>query len=514
MSLPLHEGRARRGLVLLAVLLVIVLASLVGTTVLIVADADRAGAEVSLHRTQSRALAWSGVQAVTAELASQRDGLLEGRPPRVTEAWRVVEDEQGGRVGLYRLVPLGPDGPLVSESGKLDLNSATVEMIALLPGVGADLADAIVAARDRAPLGSVEELLAIEGIGVDALYGAQGGAEAGQDSGVPHAIPLADLVTVFSFDPNVQLGLGQSGPGHRGELRFNINTPWTERLGRAVARRFGQQFADGLQGLMNSGRKFEADRDIVRTLVEFQVPPAEWIESFDAFTTSPDEYLYGRVDLTTAGAEVLACIPGIDQAAAARIVGLRSRLNDESLRTVTWPVAEQALTPEQFEQASDYLTTRSMQWRVRVEAGFEEESGTEDSRMSDRIVLEAVIDVASERPRVAYLRDVTMLETARAVLARSGAGEGVPPANHAADGTVPADEQVSGAEGPSRPARLGRTPARLEAARTQREERFGAGASPASAPMVRDPTGQPPDAGPDRRIGRWNPGDGRQGGRR
>jgi DNA uptake protein ComE-like DNA-binding protein len=522
----------QRGVVLLAVLLIIVLASLVGTTVLIVADADRAGAEVSLRRTQSRALAWSGVQAVMAELANQREELLDGRKPRVTEEWTLVGDERDEVRGVFRLIPLSLDGPLASESARLDLNSATPEMLARLPGVGPDLAELIVAARDRVPFASVEGLLEVEGVGAEMLFGPPEGDGPGPGEGwAQGAPPLASLVTVFGFDPNVQLGLGPTGFGHRGELRLNINTPWSERLERALADRFGQDFAGGVKGIMES-RQFRKDSDLAAILIDFGVDPAEWLQTFDVFTTSPDPYLPGRVDLNTAPAEVLAAVPGIDEAAAGRIVGMRGQLSEDLLRSVTWPVVEGVLTPEQFQSAADWITTRSMQWRVRVEAGFEsaeqasESSASDARKLRDRIVLEAVIDVASERPRVAYLREVTLLDPARRALARSGEDGGEASerdtANRGAEAAPPADEDV-GAEGPPPPSRLGRVPSRLIAAEEHLNERLGLGvaedlddgfdAEVAESEAALQ-NAEAPEPGQDRRIGRWNPAGGSQGGRR
>lgn len=519
----------------MAVLLVIVLASLVGTTVLIVADADRAGAEVSLHRTQSRALAWSGVQAVMAELASQRDSLLDGKRPRVTDEWTVVGGDGDVQHGLFRLIPLSADGPLVSESAKLDLNTATAEMLARVPGVGPDLAGRIVAARDAAPLSSVEALLAVGGIGPEQLYGPPTDAPSLADKTATREPALADLVTVFSFDPNVQLGLGPSGDGHRGELRLNINTPWSDGLEKALVRRFDQDFANGVKEIMKT-QKFERDGDVVAVLIGLKVEPKDWVQTFDVFTTSPDPYLLGRVDLNTAAEEVLACIPGIDEAAAGRIVGMRGRLEAEALKSVSWPAAEGVLTPEQFRQAADYLTTRSMQWRVRVEAGFEEADSAFSSakapaetapKLRDRIELEAVIDVSSERPRVAYLREVTQLDAARREFAKSAPVEEAPPepeqTNREAGGAEAADEMDADAEGPSTPSRLGQVSSRVEAAKAQHEERVRPKPAPdvgaeesetPAAPESVPAAGDSPEAGQDRRIGRWNPAGGSQGGRR
>src|SRR5262249_30490849 len=150
----------------------------------------------------------------------------------------------------------------------------------------------IVAARGSDGLSSVEELLKVDGIGPDLLYGSPaepngGHIPAGSAVAVP---PLASLVTVFSFDPDVQLGLGPGGGGHRGELRLNINTPWSERLERALAKRFDQSFVEGAKGILK-GRKLERDGDIASLLAQFKVDPKQWVQAFDVFTTSPDPYL-------------------------------------------------------------------------------------------------------------------------------------------------------------------------------------------------------------------------------
>ncbi len=439
----------RRGIILPAVLVTLAVGAMIGTTALFYADAGRRGAAAALEGTQVRVLGWSGAQAAMAELAAQREDLLAGELPRLTDEW-VAFTTAGGRGGLFRLLPRGEMGELaVSENGKLDLNHAPVEAIGKLPGLSLELAEAIVAAR---PLSSLEDLLEIEGITRGLVHGEQSptseqvsgaGATSEQVGGAGFSggggSALADTATVYSFDPNIQSGI--EGAGDRGERRLNLNVEWNERLGRALDRRLGDGAGEAVRQIMESGQTFARPSDMVRVLRFFQLPADEWPRVLDALTTTDDEYLPGLVDMNVAPAAVLACLPGMDDEIARAIVDERGAMAPSSRESVCWPLLEELMTPEQFEQAVDHLTTRSTQWRVRVEAGLtargamETTVGVDDlaadefgalmagagDRLQRRIELDVVIDVASQRARVAHLRDVTHVELAERLAAERAA---------------------------------------------------------------------------------------------
>ncbi len=54
-------------------------------------------------------------------------------------------------------------------AGQLNINTAQVDELTELPGIGVKRAEAIVAYRTQTPFKSVDELLAIKGIGPDLL---------------------------------------------------------------------------------------------------------------------------------------------------------------------------------------------------------------------------------------------------------------------------------------------------------------------------------------------------------
>ncbi len=430
----MRRRAARRGFVLYVMLITVTIGSLMAVSVVYAAQAQRSAANAAARRVQSRAIAWSGLQAAMSELSRQRTELLRGAEPTLPEDWTLFTESDGRRAVARIVVPEG--GTLVtSEAGKLDVNTAAEGMLALMPGLDAETAKRLIAVREGRKFLSVHELGGVEGLRQAFAGSAEESVDvsASTDAFVPpeavvSARPLQELLTVFSFDPNVQAGLGRNAESHTGKRRIALGGKWSERLGRAITERFDPNAATLVKSLMEQGTKFERESDVVRVLRRFNVPPADWAEVLDAFCGDSSPYLLGRVDVGHADAEVLACVPGIDKAAAEQVVLLRAKLPAEQRQSLVWLVQENILTADQFEQAVDHLTTRTLQWRIVIEGGFEEgedEDGDAAAALTDRVVLEAVIDVASERPRIAYLRDITMAGAARALgpLRRDGSRE-------------------------------------------------------------------------------------------
>lgn len=516
----------RRGSVTIAVLLFVVIGVAIAASVLATADAAATATASEQSRAQARALAWSGLQAVMAELADQRDSLLDGELPDLTPEWALYTTDGGDR-GVIRLIDLAPDDPsllAVAENAKLDLNGATEAMLLLVPGLGQGEADAIIRQRNVMPFQSVEQLAGLEEISGDSLYPSLAAADlAGAQPSIPGDTgpgepTLHDLLTVYAFDPNVQLGL-EGDEDARGSLRINLQQSWSDDLDLAIDRRFGEEIAVIARELMEYDEELTSDGAVLGVLIERGVPAESWSIVFDAFTTSSDQYLPGRVDLNRASAAVLACIPGVSPEAAAEIVASRDTIAPDERRSIAWPVISGILTPEQMRLAIDHLTTRSTQWRVQIEVGVERgdagfadtpdapmtlddlraswEEPDEGFELQHRMVVEAVIDVASMRPRIAYLRDVTLLETVR--LINASAAENEPASDSVADELEPLpaeDEPV-----------LNETPFAGDLEFRSRDggerEANAERSDPPEDSETRGPEADTTSEGVDRRIGRW-----------
>ncbi|TVQ55848.1 MAG: hypothetical protein EA377_02845, partial [Phycisphaerales bacterium] len=110
-------------------------------------------------------------------------------------------------------------------------------------------------------------------------------------------------------------------------------------------------------------------------------------------------------------ADVLAALDGIEPDQAAQMVRVREGLAAESRGSIVWPVEEGIVSQEAFEELAGRVTTRSWRYRVRLVAG-EVDADDEDVWIGRPRLYEAVIDLAGTTPRLASLREITMLPIA------------------------------------------------------------------------------------------------------
>ena len=228
----------RRGLVIIAVLVIVGAALLVVTGLLFLIQADVAGAAGARDAAQSRALVRSGLLVIQQELDGQRDRILDGELPELPEEFLLYE-APGDRRGVVRLLPVTPDGRrLGPEAARLDLNTVDAAALGATGLIAPELAGRVIAYRDArgGAIQSVAELLEVDGMTAEVLYGPLDGIRVLGDGEVEdfgeEATPrgLADVVTVYGFEPALQ---------RSGRLRINFNVEWSDDLERRVAERFG-----------------------------------------------------------------------------------------------------------------------------------------------------------------------------------------------------------------------------------------------------------------------------------
>jgi len=417
-----------RSFILLAVLAITTSALLVATSLLFIAQAEVAGSTHTRARAQSRLLAWSGVQAIMKRLTNERDRILDGDLPDLDAEYVIYETDDA--TGVVRLIPDATGALLTPEAGKLDVNAVDAVMLAATEVIDGELADAIIRFRDEERGGafrSVAELLRVPGMTPEILYGPldelpsydeQLGVErdVGERIGDRFARAdardeprgLADVVTVYGVEPALQ---------RNGKLRINLNVEWSDELADRVDDRWGEGTSVVLKRIFDQGTQFDSDGVICEVLRTFNVPVEQWPEYVDALTTDAGDYHYGRVDINTARAETLAAIPGFGPDVAEQLVRTRESLGADERATIAWPAIEGIVDPLAYDDLAGRITTRCWTYRMRIVAGelMAHDDDEENARLESPVIYEVVIDLADPRPRVAYLRDVSLLTTATAL---------------------------------------------------------------------------------------------------
>ncbi len=314
---------------------------------------------------------------------------------------------------------------LVDEASKLNLNTATVAMLELLPRMTPELAAAIVDWRDanedvttngaeaetyarlkpayackNAPFETVDELRLVAGADLEVLYGEDtnlngildpnendGDASPPNDNRDGRLEPgILDFVTVYSREANTRTN---------GEPRINISTGQAQQQLRALlTEKFGDQRANQIVQRVSIGA--------IRSLIEFYVLSGmttdEFAQVYGDLTTTTGEFVQGLVNVNTASAEVLACIPGIGIENAPSLVSFRQS-NPDRLDSVAW-VSEVLASPNAI-TAGRYLTAHSYQLTADVAALGHHGRGFRRHRF--------VFDTSTGTPRIIHRQDLTHL---------------------------------------------------------------------------------------------------------
>jgi len=335
----------------------------------------------------------------------------------------------------------GYDFGLVDEASKVNLNSASSEILLKLPGMTSELAAAMIDWRDEgdevspggaeneyylllsdpyycknAPFESVEELVLVRGASRDLLFGEDtnrnGALDPNENDGGESEPPdnrdgrldpgFYSDVTVYSSEPNVSAD---------GKERVNVNRAGAPDLAELLRKAVPGDRFFAVMDRVRGGRPF-------RNVLDFYFKTGLKIEEFkqiaDRLTTSRQERSVGLLNINTTPRRVLLYLPGLDESDVDAILSKRSAAG-VNLDNLAW-VAE-ALPREKAVAIGEYITTRSYQFSADIVAL----SG--DGRAWKRY--RAVIDATEETPRVVAWQDLTHLgwPLAPEILADARAGK-------------------------------------------------------------------------------------------
>ena len=400
---------------------------------LVFARSMRVAAAVSANQVASleaESIAAGALQFVVAKLAesaanqtttsttstSQTTDTYEALPVGKGYFWVLqsnLEDDRESRFGL------------TDESGKINLNTASLETLQKLPGMTAELAASIIDWRDtdsdvtaggaedeyyllqptpyhckNAPLETVSEILLIKGASEDLLYGEDtnlnGVLDPQENDGDESEPPdnadgkldrgFYDYVTVYSTESNVD---------SEGNTRINVSDSSARPdLQTALQDAFKEDRALEILGSLQGTTYTSLLQFYYQSLMTF----AEFAQIADKLTTSSETTLPGLVNVNTASKEVLLCLPGLEEKDVDDLIAYRTTNSaSENLNTIAW--VTQVLDPEtKATDIGQYITTHSNQYSADILAV----SG--NGRAYKRY--KAVIDTQGAAPRVVYWREL------------------------------------------------------------------------------------------------------------
>jgi len=316
------------------------------------------------------------------------------------------------------------DYGLTDEAGKINLNSASQEMLQRLPGMTAELAASIIDWRDtdsdvttggaedeyyllqsghyhckNAPLETVDEILLIKGASEELLYGEDtnlnGVLDDCENDGDQSDPPdnrngrldagFYDYVTVYSVEANTD---------SQGSARININSS----TGRG-------ELQTALQKIVSEDRALEI-MAMIPTMANYTnildfyfrtgLKAEEFSQIADRLTTTSATTLPGLVNVNSAPKEVLMCLPGLEESDVEAMLSYRTA-NSDKLTSIAW--VTQVLDREKAVGIGSYITVRSYQYSADIICL----SG--NGRAYTRY--KAVFDTQGTTPRVVYWKTLT-----------------------------------------------------------------------------------------------------------
>jgi type II secretory pathway component PulK len=443
-NLVAADVRRKQGFVLVAVLVVIMLASMVVISLMFHLRAEETASAAGTGSEQAWTAAMSGLYEAMRVAGQTSAGELNWQDSPEAFRGRMVLDDGSDR-WHFTLYAMGdPDSEdvrfgLIDESSKLNLNTATEAMFAKLPkmtpylvqglldfldadniprpeGAEQEYYDALPYpyAASNARLSTLEELLLVRGFTPSVVYGEDANLnyrlDPGENDGDERFPPdnkdgkldygLRQYLTVSSYDVNENNARAPRIDLNDTNATF-VEADFPPAVVKYIAalRRNKVQVSHPAE-LLEAKGKFK-DENGAEVELASGVGKTELADILDRFTATKERRLPGLINVNTASAEVLQTIPEIDEALADSIVTARRGLAAEQRRTPAWLFEEALADAVLFKKIVPHLTARSFQFHCQV-IGY----GVPSGRFR---VLEAIIDLAGSKPAIAYLRDITRL---------------------------------------------------------------------------------------------------------
>jgi DNA uptake protein ComE-like DNA-binding protein len=434
--------RQREGFVLVAVLIVILLASMVAMSLLFRVRAEQTATNASAGGDQASAAAMSGIQeAMRLVKEATEDADWQDNPRAFRD--RFVFDDGVNR-WYFSVYSAAADETsteqrfgLTDEAGKVNINHAHQADLEKIPQMTAPLAEA---ARDfidfdnlerqegaeqeyysalaqpyqirNGPLVTLDELLLVRGFTPLLLYGEDANMnfrlDPNEDDGPERQPP-------DNKDGRLNLGLSryfttcsyEFDNDRDGAPRTNINNPSVPLPGIELP----PPLTNFIAMLRQAKLRINHVADLLEATGKFKDKAGKVVEIpsgvgadelplvLDLFCATDDAQVAGLVNVNTASLNVLQTVPGIDAALGESIISGRRSIAVERRHTLAWLYQDKIVDAARFKVIAPHLTARGFQYSFRV-VGYGMPSGR-------YCVLDVIIDIAGLEPVILSLRDIT-----------------------------------------------------------------------------------------------------------
>lgn len=431
----------KKGFILVGILVIVMLGSMVAMSLLFRVQGGESASAAGAGGEQAWLAAMSGVEEAIRVVKNAKLGELEWREDPNKFKGRFVYDDGAERWFYTIYSPADTDSVepirygLTDEASKLNINSATRPMLAVIPGFEQTLLDsylgaaapeegAIVAITSiqsifatnevahAKKLITLSELFQYPGFTPQTLYGEDANFNLQLDPNEDDAeqrspndnqdgkldLGLKRYLTVNSYD------LERTADGKR---KTNINDPndplpaveLPEGLTNFIVALRTNSMQIAHPAALLDAKISVKDAKGAAVEVMSGVGKTELETVLKHFTCEAEEENPGLVNVNTAPAPVLAALPGLDEALAERIVSSRAAVSPDRRATIAWLHTEGILEAEAFKTVAPYLTARSLQFSFNV-VGYSLPNGRFRA-------LEAVIDLGKPERPITRLRDLT-----------------------------------------------------------------------------------------------------------
>lgn len=407
----------QQGSILVGLLWCLALLSVIVIGVLYTARMDLLVVKNYGDRIQAHYLALAGIEKAKALLyhdAKDRSRSRKNHSGDLYDAAAQFQDVPLGR-GIFRVIRRArPDegGGVIfgisDEESRLNVNTASADMLAKLQGMTPDTATAIVNWRGNSsamaaeaqyyagmqppyqprngPLQTVRELLMVRGVTREAFLGRdlhQNGMLAVASEGgfaMAGSVDAAELgwAGVLTVDSTVQ------NVNAAGEDRVNIQSAdqtaltalhgVTPQMASAIVAYRGQHrfesIADLLevtpaQGRNSTGRSGTADNSDAGQPGTKMVSEDVFADLADDVTADSNQSIPGAININTAGLEVLVCLPGMSRELAQAVISQRQ--SNGFFASTGELLKVPGLTRDLFKQMAPLVTARSETFRILSE---------------------------------------------------------------------------------------------------------------------------------------------------